>query len=130
MLQKLQDRFGGRGLRVLGFPCNDFAAEEPDDLNTIKAFCKREFGATYPLFGKLHIREGSGYEVHPLYQWLTAASGPGVTPGPVSWNFEKFVIDRNGHVSGRFPPKTQPNDPVVLRTVEAALNARAGAPTE
>jgi glutathione peroxidase len=129
VLQKLQDRFGGRGLRVLGFPCNDFAAEEPDDLDTIKAFCKREYGATYPLYGKVHIREDSGYPVHPLYQWLTAASAPGFNPGPVSWNFEKFIIDRDGCVSGRFPPKVQPNDPTMIRAVEDALKAKTASST-
>jgi glutathione peroxidase len=128
VLQALQDRYGAQGLRVLGFPCNDFAAEEPDDLDTIKAFCAREFGATYELFGKLHIKGPRG-EAHPLYQWLTSASGPNVSPGPVSWNFEKFLIDRTGHVIGRWPPKTQPDDPVVLRTLEAALSHSNGAIT-
>ncbi len=118
MLQALQERFGRQGFRVLGFPCNDFADEEPDDLATIKDFCSREYGVTYELFDKVHIREGKGHEIHPVYRWLTDA---GPKPGPVSWNFEKFLIDRNGELVGRWPPKTPPDAPSIIRAIKRAL---------
>lgn len=121
MLATLQARYGPQGLRVLGFPCNDFAEEEPDDLATIKAFCEREYGATYELFGKVHIRESTGHAIHPLYQWLTAQSAPGIKPGPVSWNFEKFLLGRSGRLVGRWSPKVAPDAPQAIRTIEAAL---------
>lgn len=118
MLQALQGRYGARGLRVLGFPCNDFANEEPDDLPTIRSFCEREYGATYELMDKIHIRSGRGNDVHALYQWLTAQ---GHDAGPVSWNFEKFLLDRKGRLAARFPPDLQPDHPAVITAIEAAL---------
>ena len=123
MLQALQKRFGPRGFRVLGFPCNDFADEEPDDLPTIQAFCAREYGATYELFDKVVIRAGRDRPAHPLYQWLTSA---GSQPGPVSWNFEKFLLDRTGKLAGRWPPKTQPDDGAVINAIKRALDTPAG----
>jgi glutathione peroxidase len=125
VLQKLQDRYRSKGFRVLGFPCHDFAGEEPDDLGTIKAFCAREYGVTYELFDKLHIRENTGYDVHPLYRWLTAQ---GDAPGPVSWNFEKFLLDRQGNLIGRWPPKVAPDDKRIVRAIEGALKARRATP--
>ena len=118
MLQALQDRYGSRGFRVIGFPCNDFANEEPDDLATIKAFCAREYGASYELMDKVHIRPGRGNDVHPLYAWLTAQ---GHDAAPVKWNFEKFLLDRNGTLAARFPPDIQPDHPAVITAIEAAL---------
>jgi len=76
VLQRLHERYGPRGFRVIGFPCNDFANEEPDDLATIQAFCEREYGVTYELMDKVHIRPGRGNAVHPLYEWLTAQLTP------------------------------------------------------
>jgi glutathione peroxidase len=118
VLQALQERFGRQGFRVLGFPCNDFADEEPYDLATIKDFCFREYGVTYELFDKIHIRERTDSEVHPLYRWLTAA---GPNPGPVSWNFEKFLIGRDGELLGRWPPKTPPDNTRIIRAIKQAL---------
>jgi glutathione peroxidase len=115
VLEALHRRYAGRGLRVLGFPCNDFAAEEPDDLDTIKAFCAREYGVSYELFDKVHAK---GPEIHPLYRWLTLA---GDSPGPVTWNFEKFLVDRTGQLAGRWAPRVRPDDPRVVAAIEAAL---------
>ena len=119
MLDKLHRRYGPRGFRVLGFPCNDFANEEPDDLATIKAFCAREYGVSYELFDKVHAK---GEAIHPLYRYLTERSQP---PGPVRWNFEKFLIGRDGRIAGRFGPKVQPDDPEVLTALGRALAAQA-----
>ncbi len=120
MLATLQERYGPRGLRVLGFPCNDFANEEPDDLATIKAFCAREYGATYELFDKVHAK---GPQTHPLYRWLTAQPPE---PGPVRWNFEKFLVGRDGRLAGRWAPKVSPDDPTVVAAIERALAERPG----
>jgi glutathione peroxidase len=117
VLAELDQKYRDRGFRVLGFPCNDFAAEEPDDLATIKQFCARVYGATYELFDKVHIRPP---RTHPLYAWLTASAPE---KGPVSWNFEKFLINRAGRVIGRWAPKVWPDDPQVVRAIERALNA-------
>ena len=122
MLQALSDRYGGQGFRVIGFPCNDFGNEEPDDLPTIKEFCAREYDATYELMDKVHIRPGRGNEVHPLYAWLTRQ---GNDAGPVKWNFEKFLLDRKGHLVGRFPPDIQPDHPAVITAIEMALRKQA-----
>ena len=119
MLQALQERYADRGFRVLGFPCNDFASEEPDDLPTIQAFCAREYGVTYELMDKVTCRPGRARDVHPLYRWLTAQ---GNDAGPVTWNFEKFIIDRRGALAGRWPPDIQPDLPAVIAGIEAALN--------
>ena len=117
MLAKLEQKYGARGFRVLGFPCNDFANEEPDDLATIKTFCEREYGATYELFDKVHA---VGDEIHPLYRYLSEKGEPA---GPVKWNFEKFLIGRDGKIVGRFGPKVQPDAPEVLTAVGRALAA-------
>ncbi len=122
MLQRLQDTYGSEGLRVIGFPCNDFANEEPDDLPTIQAFCEREYGATYELMDKVHIRPGRGNAVHPLYEWLTAQ---GHDAAPVKWNFEKFLIDRSGRLAARFPPDIAPDHPAVITAIKAALKQPA-----
>lgn len=117
MLEALSRKYRDRGLRVLGFPCNDFAGEEPDDLETIKAFCGREYGVTYELFDKVHAK---GPQTHRLYRWLTAT---GDHPGPVTWNFEKFLVGRDGRLVARFPPKVQPDAPQVIAAIERALGA-------
>lgn len=124
MLQALHARYAGRGFRVIGFPCNDFAAEEPDDLPVIQAFCARTYGVTYELMDKVTCRASAGHEVHPLYAWLTAR---GNDPGPVSWNFEKFLIDRRGRFAGRWPPDMDPDHPAILTAIEAALSQPRGA---
>ena len=125
MLQALQQRYGRRGFRVIGFPCNDFADEEPDDLETIKAFCSREYGVTYELFDKVSIRErqggkgGKGRDTHSLYRWLTSQPP---NPGPVSWNFEKFLLDRKGRLVGRWAPGVSPDDSAITSAIGKALS--------
>ena len=119
MLEALHRRYAGRGLRVLGFPVNDFANEEPDDLATIKQFCSLEYGVTYELFDKVHAK---GRKMHPLYRWLTQA---GDKPGPVTWNFEKFLLGRDGRLVGRWPPRVAPDAPEVVQAIERALASPA-----
>jgi glutathione peroxidase len=114
-LEKLYEEKAGRGLRVLGFPCNQFGAQEPGTNEQIAQFCTTRFNVTFPLFDKLEV---NGPGRHPLYQALTAAE-----PGDITWNFEKFLIDRNGKVVGRFAPGVEPEDPALLEAIDDALGS-------
>jgi glutathione peroxidase len=101
-LEALNQKFRGQGLRVMGFPCNDFGAQEPDSNEKIASFCDRNYGVTFDLFDKVKIL---GSDQHPLYAALTTAVEP---QGDVKWNFEKFLVDRAGNVIGRYPSSTTP----------------------
>lgn len=103
-LQALQDRFGARGFSVLGFPCDQFAHQEPGDDAEIAAFCSREFGVTFPLFRKIEV---NGPGTHPVFAYLEAAA-PGLLGRRVRWNFTKFLVDREGRAVARFAPATSP----------------------
>lgn len=99
-LESLYRRYRERGLVVLGFPSNDFN-QEPDDEETIKSFCARNYAVTFPLFAKIHV---NGPDTHPLFAYLKEQQ-PGLSPdGEIKWNFTKFLVDRNGRVVRRFAP--------------------------
>ena len=102
-LQTLHQRFADRGLAILGFPCNQFGAQEPGDENTVMQFCESRFSVRFAMFAKTEV---NGASAHPLYRWLKQAA-PGVlgTEG-IKWNFTKFLIDRNGEVLERYAPTT------------------------
>lgn len=106
-LEKLFQKYQARGLEVLGFPCNQFGAQEPGSREEIGAFCQKNYGVSFPMFEKIDV---NGDTAHPLYQWLKA-SAPGVlgTEG-IKWNFTKFLIDRSGKVVARFAPATKPDE--------------------
>jgi glutathione peroxidase len=114
-LEKLYEEKEGRGLRVLGFPCNQFGAQEPGTNDQIAQFCTTRFNVTFPLFDKIEV---NGPGRHPLYDALTDAE-----PGDITWNFEKFLIDRNGKVVGRFAPGVTPEDPALLEAIDDALGS-------
>lgn len=114
-LEFLYRRFRDQGLSILAFPCNDFGGQEPGDITEIQAFCSREYGVTFDMFAKLNIL---GDDAHPLYRHLTGESEPA---GPVAWNFEKFLIGRDGRIAARYPSRTAPDDPELIRTIEAQL---------
>lgn len=114
-LEKLYQRYRERGLVVLGFPCNDFGAQEPGSGEAIQQFCRKNYGVSFPLFAKLHAK---GPEIAPLYESLTAAA---VAPGPVRWNFTKFLIAADGHVVARFEPSVEPLAAELLTAVEREL---------
>jgi glutathione peroxidase len=144
-LVKLYHRFKDSGLVVLGFPANDFGAQEPGSNEEIQAFCKTTFAVDFPIFQKIAV---TGPATHPLYQALIAAqpkatgdtraamrenlkgflaskhNGATTNPEPgILWNFEKFLIDRNGNVVARFSPEVLPDDPAVISAIESALNS-------
>lgn len=132
-LEALYRTYRERGLVVLGFPANDFGAQEPGSNGEILDFCRSTFGVDFPMYGKITVK---GPAKHPLYAALTAAKpaaefkeGSGLlkrlagagTSSEVSWNFEKFLVDRKGNVVRRFAPDTKPDDPVIVTSIESAL---------
>jgi glutathione peroxidase len=117
-LQALHDRYADRGFTVLGFPCNQFAHQEPGNAEQIQAFCSLNYGVTFPLFAKLEVK---GPNQHPLYAILSEFPDDRGKAGSVTWNFEKFLIGRDGHVVHRFRPKVKPEDPKVVASIEALL---------
>ncbi|MEB3223761.1 MAG: glutathione peroxidase [Candidatus Sericytochromatia bacterium] len=117
-LQKLHQRFASKGLLVLGFPSNDFMGQEPGTNQEVATFCQREYGVTFPMFAKAPV---TGQAMQPMFKWLTGDKAHG---GAVAWNFEKFVVDRQGRVTARFRSPTSPDAPEVVKAIEAALAAR------
>lgn len=117
-LEELYREMKDRGLEVLGFPCNQFGAQEPGTEAEIKQFCETRFDVSFPLFAKLEV---NGAARHPLYEWLTAQDTQPDGAGDIKWNFAKFVVDRNGAVVARFSPTTAPTDPSVIEAIERAL---------
>lgn len=115
-LEQLYQRYAGRGLVVLGIPCNQFAGQEPGSDEEIRSFCSLNYGVSFPLSAKLEV---NGPQRHPLYRLL---AGEGADfPGDITWNFEKFLVDTDGRVLGRFSPRTAPDDPALDQAVESAL---------
>lgn len=117
-LQALYDRYRESGFVVLGFPANNFLGQEPGTEKEIKEFCTLKYNVAFPMFSKISVR---GTDQHPFFTFLTnKQSNPGFD-GDITWNFEKFLTDRNGKVIARFSPRTAPNDPSVIEAIEAAL---------
>ena len=117
-LQALHDRYSERGFTVLGFPCNQFFNQEPGSSEQIQEFCSLNYGVTFPLFAKLDVK---GANQHPLYAILTESADDSGKAGSVGWNFEKFLVGRDGKVVRRFRSKTVPEDPKVVEAVESLL---------
>lgn len=121
-LEELYGKYAERGLVVLGMPCNQFMGQEPGNDGDIAEFCSTIFGVTFPLLTKGDVR---GKDQHPLYGELTQFKN-GRLPGLVKWNFEKFLVGRDGKVVARFAPTVEPDAPEVLAAIEQALEAPAG----
>ena len=117
-LEGMYAKYKDKGFAVLGFPANEFGGQEPGTDAEIKEFCEATYHVAFPMFSKIVVK-GDG--INPLYTWLIANSG---SDKDVQWNFEKFLIGRDGKVIGRFSPRTQPSDPKVVSAVEAALAAK------
>jgi glutathione peroxidase len=120
-LQALHEKYADKGLVVLGFPCNQFGKQEPGSDAEIAEFCKSNYSVEFPMFSKIDV---NGDNADPLYKDLTGADTKPVGPGKISWNFEKFILDRNGKIAARFSPKTTPDDAEVIKTIEAELAAK------
>jgi glutathione peroxidase len=117
-LQALHERYSAKGLAILGFPCNQFGAQEPGTADEIKQFCRTNYGVTFDMLAKIEV---NGDGACPLYKHLTALDTKPKGAGKISWNFEKFIIGRSGEVVARFAPPTKPDDPIVLKVIEAEL---------
>lgn len=118
-LEATYRKYKDQGFVILGFPCNDFGAQEPGTPAEIKTFCSSKYDVSFPLMSKLHVK---GPEQHPLYAALTGPDSK--FPGDIKWNFGKFLIGRDGQVLKRIEPKTTPDDPEVVAAIEAALKAK------
>jgi glutathione peroxidase len=118
-LEQLNKEFGRMGLAVLGFPCNDFGAQESGTNEEIKAFCSTKYKVTFPMFDKVTCK---GPEKSPLYQVLSGPESP--YPGDVKWNFGKFLVGKDGKILKRFEPKVKPDAPEVLEAIKEALAAK------
>lgn len=117
-LEAIYERYKDRGFKVLGFPCNQFGRQEPGSAEQIQEFCRINYGVTFPLFAKLDVK---GPEQSPLFALLTETPDDSGKAGNVGWNFEKFLIDREGNVTRRFRSRVKPEDPKVVEAIEALL---------
>lgn len=117
-LEELAQRYGPRGLTVVGVPCNQFMNQEPGTPEEIRTFCSTTYGVTFPLLAKTDV---NGPDRHPLYAELTKTADADGQAGDVQWNFEKFLIAPDGAVVNRFRPRTEPDAPEVIAAIEAVL---------
>lgn len=118
-LEAIYQKYKSKGLVVLGFPANNFMAQEPGSDADIKQFCSREYAVTFPMFSKISVK---GKDIHPLYAFLTNKAENGVVDGAVQWNFQKYLIGKDGKVIASFKPGTKVTEAEVIKAVENALN--------
>jgi glutathione peroxidase len=119
-LESLHEEFADRGFTVIGFPCNQFAGQEPGSAEEIQQYCSTTYGVTFPLSAKIEVN-GPGRD--PVYEVLTRTPDAEGSAGDITWNFEKFLVTPDGTVAGRFRPGTDPQDPAVRKAIEDALPA-------
>jgi glutathione peroxidase len=117
-LEDLYKKYGKDGFVVLGFPANEFGKQEPGTDTEISEFCKTKYSVDFPMFSKIVVK---GEGINPLYDYLTSAKTDPQHAGPIQWNFEKFLIGRNGQVAARFAPKTDPESAEVVKSIEGEL---------
>ena len=117
-LEQLHETYSPRGFTVVGVPCNQFMGQEPGTSEEIAEFCSATYGVTFPMTEKVDV---NGPGRHPVYADLTLVPVAGGTPGDITWNFEKFVVDADGTPVSRFAPNVEPDDPKVLEAIEYVL---------
>lgn len=110
-LQELYDLFGGDDFEIIGFPCNDFGAQEPGTAAEIQSFCQKNYGVTFPMMEKVHVQ---GSDKHDVYHWLTEQNKNGLGDFEVKWNFHKFLIDEDGNLVKVMDPQTLPIDEEII----------------
>ena len=120
-LQKLHDQYAQAGLAVLGFPCNQFGQQEPGTAKEISTFCTENYGVKFDMFAKVDV---NGEEAAPLFKYLTSTDTNAKFAGPVKWNFNKFLINRQGEVVARFEPRVAPGSEEVQKAIASALEAK------
>lgn len=119
-LQELYEKYANDGLIVLGFPSNDFLRQEPGTNEEIIAFCRLNYGVTFPMFDKISV---TGRKIHPLYRHLTSRDTNPEFSGRITWNFNKFLVNGSGKIIDRFKSKDEPDSPRVTTAIEEALAA-------
>jgi glutathione peroxidase len=119
-LEEIYERYGDRGFEVLGFPCNQFAGQEPGSAQDIQHFCTLNYSVTFPLFEKIEV---NGPGRHPLYTELTKTADAEGHDGDIRWNFEKFLVSPDGDVVARYSPVVKPDDATIINDIEANLPA-------
>lgn len=117
-LEEVYTTFKGKGLEVLGFPANEFGKQEPGNNTEISTFCTKNYGVDFPMFSKIVVK---GEGISPLYQFLTSKESNPEFAGEIKWNFEKFLIGRDGKIVKRFDPRVKPDAPEVIQAIEAEL---------
>lgn len=119
-LEALQKKYADKGFSVLGVPCNQFKGQEPGTAEEIQTFCSTTYGVTFPLTEKVDV---NGDNRHPLYAQLVDTADAEGHSGDLRWNFEKFLVGRDGHVIARFSPLTAPDAPELISAIESSLNS-------
>jgi glutathione peroxidase len=117
-LEGLHEKYGKDGLEILGFPCNQFGSQEPGTAADIRKFCTEKYNVSFPMFAKIEV---NGAGASPLYKYLTSLDLKPKGKGKVNWNFEKFIVGRNGEVVARFDPRTKPDADEVMKVIDAEL---------
>lgn len=117
-LQAIYTKYKDRGLVILGFPANNFMGQEPGTNEEIKTFCQTKYNVSFPMFGKISVK---GDDIHPLYKFLTSKETDPEFGGDITWNFNKFLIDRNGKIIARFETKEKPESEKIAQAIEQAL---------
>jgi glutathione peroxidase len=117
-LEAVYEKYKGQGFAVLGFPANEFGAQEPGSNEEIKSFCSSKYNVSFPMFSKIVVK---GEGIDPLYKFLTSPETDPKFAGEIPWNFTKFLVNRKGEVIARFSPKDKPEDEKVVKAIETAL---------
>lgn len=117
-LESLHEKYAAQGLAIVGVPCNQFHNQEPGTAEEIAEFCKRNYGVQFDMLAKVDV---NGEGACPLYKYLTSEETDPGHAGPITWNFEKFLINRQGQVVARFAPRVQPDSPEVIQAIEVEL---------
>ncbi len=117
-LEALYEKYKSQGFVILGFPANNFGAQEPGANEEIKTFCSRTYNVTFPMYAKISVK---GEDKHPLYQFLTDKQANPATGGEIQWNFTKFLVGKDGKVIARFESAVTPESPEVTAAIEKAL---------
>ena len=115
ILEEVYNQYGGDNFTIIGFPANNFGAQEPGSNEEIKAFCSKNYGVSFQMMSKISVK---GSDIHPLYKWLTNKSENGIEDAPVSWNFQKFMIDENGNYVGMVNPQESPASETIINWIE------------
>lgn len=120
-LEALHEKYGKQGLAIVGVPCNQFGKQEPGTAHEITEFCTKNYGVKFDMLAKVDV---NGKEAAPIYKFLTSKESNPEHAGKITWNFEKFLFNRDGQVVARFAPKTKPDAPEVVEAIEKELKAK------